>query len=91
MTKAVTLTREQAHAVKALKEGRATPEQQIAAFEWAVYYAAGLSVPQFVEGGEDGRRGTDFMTGRAFTGQQLLAVAMTDMNVLFPEKTKDTK
>lgn len=82
-TKKVALTRDQAHAIKALKAGTADAGQQTLAFEWIVYQACGLALSQFVEGSDDGRRATDFMTGRAFPGQQLLAVAMSPMDHLF--------
>lgn len=89
-TKTLVVTRDQAHAVKALKTGTATPEQQTAAFEWIVYQASGLMMSQFIDGSDEGRRGTDFMTGRAFPGQQILAVAMSNMDALFPT-LKDQK
>ncbi len=90
MTKTLVITRDQAHAVKALKAGTATEEQQKQAFDWIVYQASGLMMSQFIDGSDEGRRGTDFMTGRAFTGQQVLAVAMSNMDVLFPTP-KDQK
>ncbi|NSY17258.1 hypothetical protein [Neorhizobium sp. AL 9.2.2] len=82
-TKSVAITRDQAHAIKALREGTADANQQTVALDWIIYQAAGLAVSQFVEGSDDGRRATDFMTGRAFTGQQILGVAMSPMDALF--------
>jgi len=91
-TKTLVVTRDQAHAIKAFKAGTASPEQQAIAFDWIVYQASGLMMSQFIDGSDEGRRGTDFMTGRAFPGQQLLAVAMSPMDALFPQlTTKDQK
>lgn len=90
-SKTVAITREQAHALKAIYAGTADPNQQKVAFDWIVYEAAGLAIPQFIEGSDDGRRATDFMTGRAFTGQQVLGFARAPMDVLFPTKDKETK
>lgn len=90
--KTIGFTREQVHAVKALHAGNATPEQQKLAFDWIVHEACGMALPLFYSG-EEGRRATDFMTGRVFGGQQIFAVAMATMDKLFPQtgSKKETK
>jgi hypothetical protein len=61
-----------AYAVKAVYNGNATAEQQQRAMKWIIVMCAGAYDLAFWPGGEDGRRNTDFSSGKQFVGKQLL-------------------
>lgn len=59
-------------AFKALEAGAASPEQQKRALRWTLVGAADLYGLSYRNGGEDGRRATDFAEGRRFVGAQIV-------------------
>ena len=60
------------YAIKALPEGKATPEQQSALMRWLLYEATKFYDLSYRPGGEDGKRDSDFAEGKRFVGSQIL-------------------
>lgn len=61
---------EHVFAMQALRDGKATPDQQAVALKWILEFACGR-LEQHYYPGEAGRRDTDFALGRAFVGHQI--------------------
>lgn len=59
-------------ALKALEAGNANEGQQQRALRWIIHGAADTYGLSFRNGGEEGRRATDFAEGRKFVGQQIV-------------------
>ena len=56
------------YAIKALPEGKATPEQQAKLLHWLLYEATKAYDMSYRPGGEEGKRDSDFAEGRRFVG-----------------------
>lgn len=59
------------HALKALRAGEATPDQQRRAVDWLIHKAA-ATYDQSFRPGSDGDRATVFAEGRRFVGLQMV-------------------
>jgi hypothetical protein len=60
------------YAIKALPEGKATPDQQSALLRWLLYEATKYYDMSYRPGGEEGKRDSDFAEGKRFVGFQIL-------------------
>jgi len=65
------------HAVLALSQGAATPEQQNLAWNW-ILFAAGYGDKSFRPGGLAGQRETDFAEGKKWVAEQMNKLARTN-------------
>ncbi len=61
-----------AYALKALRDGEATPEQQVRALDWIVMTACETYNMSYRPGGPDGDRDTAFAEGKRFVGLQIV-------------------
>jgi hypothetical protein len=75
-------------AIRALYTGTANEGQQVRAWNWIVYFAAGYHDLSYRPGGEDGRRASDFMEGRRFVGAQMLKLLQPALTPRTPEPPK---
>lgn len=67
-------------ALQALERGEADARQQKLAIAWIINDACGTYDNSYRNGGEDGRRDTDFALGKRFVGLEL--VKMIKLNLL---------
>jgi hypothetical protein len=74
-----------AYALQALERGKASADQQQRALQWIVNVACGTYDMEFREGGEEGRRESDFAGGRRFTGLQIIRLLKTNL-AIYEEK-----
>ena len=65
-------TPEDAHAVQAVAQGRASEDQQRRAIRFIVDSICGTYDMPYRPGGAEGARDTDFALGRMFAGQQIV-------------------
>lgn len=80
----VPLNKHDVYAIKALREGKANPEQQKQALDFIIRDLAGTYDLSYRPGGEEASRATAFAEGRRFVGLKL--VLMVNMTAVAAEK-----
>lgn len=77
------------YAIRALPEGKATPDQQSAFMEWLLYEATKYYDMSYRPGGEDGKRDSDFAEGKRFVGWQILTAKNLPQEVVAEMKKRE--
>lgn len=77
-------------ALKALADGKATPEQQVRALKWVVEKAGGLYEEHYYSG-VDGERNTSFALGRAFAGRSVVKLVNMPGSIMEELRKKEEK
>lgn len=70
------------YALKALQSGTANPAQQQRALAWIINQCAKTYDLPYHPGGEEGRRDSDFASGKVFVGQQIVKLLNYDAALL---------
>lgn len=77
------------YALRALPEGKATPDQQSALMEWLLYEATKYYDISYRPGGEEGKRDSDFAEGKRFVGWQILTAMKMPPEVVAEMKKRE--